>query len=149
MRFFASVTLGCSLKEASMAVAACLFQKAGSSSSTGTGQYLSAPAHQHLNPCGSCIPWVPTSIGFPGHLHAEASSSMDRVAQGAVWGGGRPRGLALTAWPRDPGAGKEEGSKNGHNGELSGRWDGVKSIARSGCYSHFPRTLPAQKHAET
>lgn len=79
MRFFASVTLGCSFKEDSMAAAACLFQKAGSSSSTGTGQYLLAPAHQHLHPCGSCIPGVSTSLLylFPGHPHAEASSSMD------------------------------------------------------------------------
>lgn len=48
MRFLASFVLGWMLKLASMAAAACLFQKDGFSSSTGRGQHPSAPGHPVL-----------------------------------------------------------------------------------------------------
>lgn len=58
MRFLAWLILGWILKDASMAAAACLFQKDGFSSSAGTGQHLSVLAHQHLHPWGSHFPGV-------------------------------------------------------------------------------------------
>ena len=79
MRFLAWLILGWILKEASMAAAACLFQKDGFSSSAGTGQHMSVPAHQHLHPWGTRIPGVPASQGYslPEHPHAGASSNTD------------------------------------------------------------------------
>lgn len=92
---------------------------------------------------------VPTFQGysFPGHSHAEASSHVDQVVQGAIWGGGRPFKLAPTAWPQGPGAGNKGGSKTRHDGALSGEWDGAKSMVGGGDtgYRHFPQTSPQHR----
>lgn len=64
MRFLAWLILGWIFKEASMAAAACLFQKDGFSSSTGTGQHPSVPAHRHPHPQGTRTPGTPTSQGY-------------------------------------------------------------------------------------
>lgn len=65
MRFLAWLILGWTLKEASMAAAACLFQKDGFSSSAGTGQHPSVPAHQHPHPWATHNPGAPASQGYP------------------------------------------------------------------------------------
>lgn len=148
MRFLAWRILGWILKEASMAAAACLFQKDGISSSAGTVQTPISPSSPAQASLGHLCR-VPSFQGysFPGHSHAEASSHVDQVVQGAIWGGGRPFKLAPTAWPQGPGAGNKGGSKTRHDGALSGEWDGAKSMVGGGDtgYRHFPQTSPQHR----
>lgn len=84
MRFLAWLILGCILKAASMAAAACLFQKDGFSSSAGTGQHLSVPACQHPHPWGTCIPGVPTSLGHP-HPWGTCSPGIPMLGPSLTW----------------------------------------------------------------
>lgn len=129
MRFLAWLILGWILKEASMAEAACLFQKDGSSSATGTGQH---PQSQLTSPC---IPGAPTALGHPQpwgtHSLGIPSSNMAHVR--VLFGvGGHHVDLHSLPGPGVLGQGRRRDSKKGHDGELSGKWHGAEPMVGGG-----------------
>lgn len=148
MRFLAWRILGWILKEASMAAAACLFQKDGFSSSSGTGQtpispssaVPASPGHPCRVPCSRDICSLDTPM-------LEASSHVNQMFRGIFGVGGVHVGLHQLPGPRVLGTGTRGYSKTRHDGELSGKWNGAKSMVECGDrgYKHFPQTSPQHR----